>query len=95
MKNQDQTEETVSSESVYRGRILNLRVDTVKLPNGRTSTREIVEHRGAVGIVPVDSAKNVYLVASSGRLSQSAINRPALLHEPGRHCAIKPSARGP
>jgi ADP-ribose pyrophosphatase len=46
-------EVTIKTQSVYSGRLLKLHVDTVKLPNGRETTREIVEHPGAVAIVPV------------------------------------------
>ena len=35
---------------LYQGKILNLRRDEVLLPNGKTSVREIVEHRGGVGV---------------------------------------------
>jgi ADP-ribose pyrophosphatase len=37
----------------YRGKLLKLRVDSVKLPNGYRTTREIVEHPGAVAVIPV------------------------------------------
>jgi ADP-ribose pyrophosphatase len=57
-----QSEPTVESKVLYRGRIVNLRVDTVRLPNGRLTTREIVEHSHAVCIVPVDDRGNVLLV---------------------------------
>ncbi|WP_280150614.1 NUDIX hydrolase [Piscinibacter sp. XHJ-5] len=46
-------ETTVSSEQVYRGRLLDVRCDTVRLPNGRTATREYVVHPGAVMVVPM------------------------------------------
>jgi ADP-ribose pyrophosphatase len=46
-------EVTIDSQNVYSGRLLKLHVDRVKLPNGRETTREIVEHPGAVAIVPV------------------------------------------
>jgi len=39
-----------------------LRVDTVELPSGRKTKREIVEHAGCAAIVAVDSEKNVLLV---------------------------------
>ncbi|HEY3297367.1 MAG TPA: NUDIX hydrolase [Armatimonadota bacterium] len=58
----DLNEKTLKSDSIYRGRIINLRVDTVELPNGRTSTREIVEHKGAVAIVPMLNHETVVLV---------------------------------
>jgi ADP-ribose pyrophosphatase len=44
---------TIDTHHVYNGRLLKLRVERVKLPNGRETTREIVEHPGAVAIVPV------------------------------------------
>jgi ADP-ribose pyrophosphatase len=46
-------ENTVSSRRIHEGRIINLREDTVALPSGRQGKREIVEHKGAVAIVPV------------------------------------------
>ena len=44
-------EETLHSEHLYQGRILNLRRDHVRLADGRESTREVVEHRGAVVVL--------------------------------------------
>ena len=40
----DLKEEKIESKEVFKGKILNLFVDTVKLPNGKTSTREVVRH---------------------------------------------------
>lgn len=55
-------EETVSSRLIYEGKILNLRVDQVRLPDGRLSQREIVEHASCVAIVAVDKDGNLLLV---------------------------------
>jgi len=55
-------EVTVESTLIYKGRIVNLRDDTVKLPNGRTTKREIVEHKDVVAIVALDENDNVLLV---------------------------------
>ena len=55
-------EPTVDSKVVFEGRILTLRVDTVRLPNGRETTREIAEHSDSVCIVPIDDDGNVVLV---------------------------------
>ena len=43
----------VSTERIYEGKIINLRRDKVCLPNGKEAAREVVEHPGAVAIVPV------------------------------------------
>lgn len=55
-------EKLIQSEYLYRGKILNLRVDTVKVENGDVTRREIVEHHGSVAMVPLDAAGNVTLV---------------------------------
>lgn len=78
------SERSVKTRRIYEGRILNLRVDTVLLPNGRTVDREIVEHGEAVVIVAVDSQKRVLLVRQY-RLpaGQVLVELPAGGIEPG------------
>lgn len=56
------TEKTLSSQMIYRGKILNLRVDQVELPNGKQTSREVVEHAGAVAVVPLTGENEVLLV---------------------------------
>ncbi len=55
-------EELVNRVYPYRGRILNLRVDTVRIPNGAETIREVVEHPGAVVIAAIDSDGRVLFV---------------------------------
>jgi len=55
-------EKTLSSRLIYEGRAVKLRVDTVKMPNGRETTREVVEHSDCVAIVAIDENDNVLLV---------------------------------
>ena len=55
-------EKRLSSQSIYDGRAVKLRVDTVQLPSGRETTREVVEHRDCVAIVAIDNDDNVLLV---------------------------------
>lgn len=50
------------TQYVYRGKIINVRRDAVVFPDGKESSREIVEHRGAVAIAAVDNAGYIYLV---------------------------------
>ena len=58
----DMTEKQLSSEYKFRGRIMTARVDEVSLPNGKTAPREICEHVGGVGVLPIDKDGNVILV---------------------------------
>ncbi len=55
-------ERTLSSRLIYEGRAVKLRIDTVKMPSGRETTREIVEHSDCVAIVAIDADDNVLLV---------------------------------
>lgn len=58
----DFSEKTISTERVFEGKIINVKVDTVMLPNGRTAKRELIEHSGGVGVIAVDEDRNVLMV---------------------------------
>lgn len=58
----DYSEITLSREEIYRGRIITLHRDTVRLPDGTETLREVVEHPGGVTVIPVDEAGNVCCV---------------------------------
>ncbi|MBT3299426.1 MAG: NUDIX hydrolase [Candidatus Marinimicrobia bacterium] len=49
----DLKEIRLSSEIIFQGRLLDVRKDIVELPNGKTSTREWINHPGAVCIIPI------------------------------------------
>ena len=71
-------EPTIQSRRIFEGKILSLRVDTVGLSQGRTSTREIVEHGPAVAIVPLDESMNVLLVRQYRKaVDQALLEVPA------------------
>ena len=55
-------EATVGSERIYEGRLINLRGDTVRMPEGHETTREVVEHRGAVVVLAYDREGLIPLV---------------------------------
>ena len=52
----------IGSQEIYRGRVINVRVDEVEIENGRNVRREVVEHPGAVVIVPVDAEGHIHWV---------------------------------
>ena len=54
-------EKTISSDRVYTGKTISLKVDTVEVPNRGYQKREIVEHNGAVGIVAITPENKVVL----------------------------------
>jgi len=55
MKNDlpDLTETELASETVFKGRLMHVKCDRVRLPNGKESTREYIVHPGAVVVIPV------------------------------------------
>ena len=54
-------EKTIKANYVYNGKVINVRCDDVLLPNDKMAKREVVEHRGGIGIVPIDG-EYTYLV---------------------------------
>jgi len=74
-----------SSRSVYKGRIMGLRVDEVRMPGGGTATRQVVEHPGAVAILALDAEDRVVLIRQYRHpVGQWLIELPAgLLDVPG------------
>jgi ADP-ribose pyrophosphatase len=50
------------SENVYRGRVFDVRKDQLRLPDGRLVWLDIVDHRGAVTLVPVDAVGQVWFI---------------------------------
>ncbi len=52
----------VGKKTVWKGRAVDFRVDTVRLPNGKTATREYMDHPGAVGVVPFLDERTVVMV---------------------------------
>ena len=52
----------VASEKVYEGRVISLHRDTVTMPGGAESVREVVRHPGAVAVVALDDRERVVLL---------------------------------
>lgn len=80
MKHGDMTETQVASRTVFEGRLLRVKCDTVSLHDGKPATREYVEHNGAVMIVPL---------LDSGELVMERQYRYVL----GRHCLEFPAGK--
>jgi ADP-ribose pyrophosphatase len=81
-------EKVIESTVVYSGRKATLRLDTIDLGDGRTSTREIVEHPGVAAIIPLDAEGNVLFVRQY-RLAATDVllELPAGVLDPGEDAA--------
>jgi ADP-ribose pyrophosphatase len=52
----------VRSEVVYHGPIFDIRQDHLRLPNGSLAKIDVVDHRGAVTMIPVDSQGQIWFI---------------------------------
>jgi ADP-ribose pyrophosphatase len=77
-------ERVIESKRIFEGRICALRVDTVRLEDGRTATREIIEHAPVVAMVPVEADGTVVLIRQF-RLATGGVmlEIPAGIVDPG------------
>lgn len=55
-------EKTVSSKTIYQGRVFDVHLDGVLLPDGREASREVVLHGGGASVVALDSRGFTYMV---------------------------------
>lgn len=55
-------EKTLSTTPIFSGRVIDLVVKDVELPDGKTSKREIVNHPGAVAIIAITEEKKIVLI---------------------------------
>lgn len=77
-------EKTVSSETLFKGRVISLQVDEVELPNGKTGKREIIKHPGAVAVIAItDEGKMIMVEQYRKAMERSLVEIPAGKLEPG------------
>ena len=77
-------EVTLSSQLIYDGRAVRLRVDMVRVPGGGETTREIVEHSDCVAVIALDAEDNVLLVNQFRKpVEKELLEIPAGGIEPG------------
>ena len=55
-------EKQLKAEYLYRGKIVNLRIDEAELPNGKTALREVVEHPGGVCVAALTENDEIIMV---------------------------------
>lgn len=55
-------EKTLSEKTIFQGRIFKMVRQTVRLPDQRISTRDLVVHPGAVAMIPIDAKGNILMV---------------------------------
>lgn len=96
-------EKTLSSQTVFDGRIITVKVDKALLPNGAQTAREVVEHPGGVCILALQEDGTVPLVRQfryplgdvmlelpAGKLEYGEAPRPAAIRELGEEVGLEP-----
>ena len=82
------TEKTLSSEKIFDGHILHIRRDTVELPDGSQSFREVVDHPGGVCVLALDGENNVLAVTQYRYVfGRTTLEIPAGKLDPGEEPA--------
>ncbi|WPP43061.1 NUDIX hydrolase [Paenibacillus hunanensis] len=76
-------EVTLSTEPIFDGKVIRVQVDTVRLPNGETSKREIVRHNGAVAVLAIHNDRMIVVDQYRQPLGRTQIEIPAGKLEPG------------
>ena len=76
-------EETLESERGFDGNLVHVRVDHVRLPSGKLSVREVVEHPGAVAILGLTTNGEVILVRQwRHAVGRALLEIPAGIRDP-------------
>lgn len=96
-------EQTLSSRTVFEGKIITVKVDKAMLPNGAEASREVVEHPGGVCILALQEDGTVPLVRQfryplgdvmlelpAGKLEYGEEPRPAAIRELGEEVGLEP-----
>ncbi len=83
------TETWINSTLKFDGKIINVRIDKVLLPNGELSTREVVEHSNVSVIVPIDQNQDILFVQQYRyAVKETLLELPAGLIEPTENPAM-------
>lgn len=67
-------ETILTTQRIYSGRVINLDVCEVELPNGERAKRELIRHPGATAIVAVDPQGSILLVRQYRTASEQVMN---------------------
>jgi ADP-ribose pyrophosphatase len=86
-------ETILRADRIFSGKVVTLDILQVELPDGQQVVREVIQHSGAVAVVPLDASGQVILVRQfRSAARQSYIELPAGIRNPGEdpvECAAR------
>jgi len=77
LKEQNLSEERIEGEVLFEGRIIRVERDTVRLPNGLETSREVVRHPGAVAIIALQDEHVLMVRQYRYAIAQETLEIPA------------------
>lgn len=92
LENQNRHEERIGGEVLFEGRMLRVERDTVRLPNGLETSREVVRHPGAVAIIALQDQQVLLVRQYRYAIAQDTLEIPAGKidpQEPPLECAVR------
>lgn len=92
MEDQKRQEKRIGGEVLFKGRMLRVERDTVLLPNGIETSREVVRHPGAVGIVALKDQQLLLVRQYRYAIARETLEIPAGKLdplEPPLDCAVR------
>ncbi|MED4400803.1 NUDIX hydrolase [Metabacillus fastidiosus] len=66
-------EKTLTSKEIFKGRVIDLYLEEVELPNGKTGTREIIKHPGAVAVIALTDDNKLLMVEQYRKALERAL----------------------
>ena len=86
-------EKTINKENIFKGKVISLNLHTVELPNGKESTREVINHPGGVAVVAFKDKDTILIVEQFRKpIEMSLLELPAGKLEYGENpevCGIR------
>src|SRR5699024_6239867 len=80
---------TISTNQIFKGKVISVQLDDVALPDGKTAQREIVKHPGAVAIIPVTEDGKIIFVEQFRRpLNRTQFEMPGGKRETGENIEV-------
>jgi ADP-ribose diphosphatase len=80
---------TEHTQTVFEGRVFNVRQDRVLYPDGRQVQMDIVDHRDAVTILPVDHDGQIWFIRQYRHAAgRELLELPAGVAEPGEEMSV-------
>ncbi len=89
---QNRKEERIGGEVLFKGRMLRVERDTVRLPNGLETSREVIRHPGAVAVIALQDQQVLLVRQYRYAIAQETLEIPAGKidpEEPPLDCAIR------